>query len=122
MEETLWVTGSCSCPSSPTHKFTSRFFFQPLLHPVEERVEKGISFHLHLAVNRSRLPLNAKNFAFNVRNATLFLQELAMCPGGWVVNTSARAWVSHRLLPLCWPDGEGFLQIRLGAGQAEGRA
>lgn len=25
-------------------------------------------------------------------------------------------------LPLCWPDGEGVLQIRLGAGQAEGRA
>lgn len=71
MEETSWVTGSSSCPSSPTHKFTSQLFSQPLLHPVEERLEKGVSFHLRLVASRSQLSLSAKNFASNVCNDPL---------------------------------------------------
>lgn len=87
MQETSWVAAFRSCPSSPTQKFTSWLFFQPLLHPVDERVEDNISFPLYLLVNRPQLSLNLGNFAFNVCNVTLC--ELGKCPGGWEAITSA---------------------------------
>lgn len=119
MEETSWVTGSSLSPSSPTHKFTSQLFFQLLLHPIEECVENNISLHLYLLVNRS-LPPDLENFVFIVCNVTL--DELGCVPEGGLPAPVPWAWVSHQLFPLCWPDGEGVLQIRLGSGQAEGRA